>query len=126
MEFSFERLKVWELSREIVREVYTLTKLFPNDERFGLIDQLRRAAVSIPSNIAEGSGRKSFKDQAHFVEIAYGSLMEVCCQLTVAVDLLYIYISSCEIEIVREHIESLSRQLQSYRRYLIKQSEEPA
>ena len=45
MEFSFERLKVWELSREIVREVYTLTKVFPNDERFGLIDQLRRAAV---------------------------------------------------------------------------------
>lgn len=124
MEFSFERLKVWELSREIVREVYTLTKVFPNDERFGLIDQLRRAAVSIPSNIAEGSGRKSFKDQAHFVEIAYGSLMEVCCQLAVAVDLLYI--SSGEIEIVREHIESLSRQLQSYRRYLIKQSEEPA
>lgn len=124
MEFSFERLKVWELSREIVREVYTLTKVFPNDERFGLIDQLRRAAVSIPSNIAEGSGRTSFKDQAHFVEIAYGSLMEVCCQLTVAVDLLYI--SSGEIDIVREHIESLSRQLQSYRRYLIKQSEEPA
>ena len=124
MEFSFERVKVWELSREIVREVFTLTKVFPNDERFGLIDQLRRAAVSIPSNIAEGSGRKSFKDQAHFVEIAYVSLMEVCCQLTVAVDLLYI--SSGEIEIVREHIESLSRQLQSYRRYLIKQSEEPA
>lgn len=124
MEFSFERLKIWTLSREIVRAVYCLTLAFPSEERFGLRDQLRRAVVSVPSNIAEGSGRKSYRDQAHFVEIAYGSLMEVCCQLTIAVDLCYI--EQEEIEPVRDQIESLSRQLESYRKYLVRQIDTPA
>ena len=71
-------------------EVYRLLEQFPQSERFALIDQIRRAAISVPSNIAEGSGRMSYKEKIHFLEIAYGSLMEVYCQLQIAVDLGYI------------------------------------
>ncbi len=64
--------------------VYGVTRRFPGEERFGLTSQMRRAAVSISSNVAEGSGRASKRDFAHFVEIAYGSLMEVVSQVQVA------------------------------------------
>jgi four helix bundle protein len=74
MMFRFEKLDVWRLAVELVDKVYIFTKVFPADERFGLTNQMRRAAVSISSNIAEGSGRISDKDFARFVEISYGSL----------------------------------------------------
>lgn len=70
--------------------MYQLIKKFPKEENYALCDQLRRAVVSVPSNIAEGSGRTSAKDQAHFFEMAYGSLMEVDCQIEVAQRLGYI------------------------------------
>lgn len=89
-EYSFEKLKVWELSRTLVKEVYSLTKKFPDEEKFGLSNQLRRAVVSINSNLAEGSTRNSFKDKARFTEIAYGSLMEVLSQLILSLDLSYV------------------------------------
>ena len=75
---------------ELVRMVYQLTKGFPADEHYALTDQLRRAVVSIPSNIAEGSGRASNKDYAHFLAIARGSLYETITQIQVAVDLGYV------------------------------------
>ena len=90
MVYHFERLEVYKLSRQLVIEIYKLSKQFPLEERFSLCDQLRRAAISIPSNIAEGMGRLSSKETAHFLEISYGSLMEVYCQLQIAVDLMYI------------------------------------
>ena len=74
----------------LVVEVYKLTKTFPAEEKYGLVSQMNRAAVSVPSNIAEGSGRMTIKDQSHFYSIAYGSLMEVLAQLDVACDLGYI------------------------------------
>lgn len=77
-------LKVYELAMEIVVSVYRLTASFPAEERYGLTQQLRRAAVSVPSNIAEGCSRASQADFARFVEIATGSAMEVRCQLTIA------------------------------------------
>ena len=86
-DFSFERLQVYQKAREYVKDVYVLTYKFPQSEKYCLSDQLKRAAVSIPSNIAEGSGRSSYKDKTHFVEIAYGSLMETLCQLQIATDL---------------------------------------
>ncbi len=88
--FRFEKLEVWRLARSIVSQVYKTTENFPSDERFGLTAQVRRAAVSVVSNIAEGSGRNSDTDFAHFLELSYGSLMEVVTQLVVACDLGYL------------------------------------
>jgi four helix bundle protein len=82
--FRFEKLDVWQKAVDLADRVYIVTRDFPVDERFGLTSQMRRAAVSIASNISEGSGRSSNKDFAHFVEIAYGSLMELVSQLHVA------------------------------------------
>jgi len=74
---AHEKLKAWKLSMQLVREIYELTKQFPKEELFCLTQQMRRAAISIPSNIAEGSGRSSTKEYAHFISIARGSLSEV-------------------------------------------------
>ena len=90
MEYQFEKLKAWQESRKLVAAVYLLIKKFPHEERYALCDQLRRAAISVPSNIAEGNGRMAVKEQIHFLEIAYGSVMEIYCQLQIALDLNYI------------------------------------
>ena len=87
---TFRNLNVYIKSKELVKKIYELLKKFPREEQFALCDQLRRAVISIPSNIAEGSGRDSQKDQAHFYNIAYGSLLEVFSQLDIACDLGYI------------------------------------
>ena len=86
----FKNLIVWQKAMELVKAVYELSKKFPPDERYALADQLRRAAVSIPSNIAEGNGRASNADYGHFLAIARGSLYETVTQLQIAVDLGYI------------------------------------
>ncbi|MCC7476380.1 MAG: four helix bundle protein [Pirellulales bacterium] len=82
--FRFEKLDVWQRSIGFAGLIYAITRDFPSDERFGLANQMRRAAVSISSNIAEGSGRVSDVDFARFLEIAYASLMEVVSQSTIA------------------------------------------
>jgi four helix bundle protein len=82
--FGFEQLDVWQKAIEYADDVYGITRSFPADERFGLTNQLRRASVSVSSNIAEGSGRGSNRDFSRFLEIAYGSLMETVSQSTVA------------------------------------------
>jgi len=89
-EQKYRKLLVYGKATALVVHVYALLKKFPKEELYALCDQLRRAVVSIPSNIAEGMGRISDKDRAHFLEIAYGSLMEVNCQLDVATRLKYI------------------------------------
>lgn len=88
--FSFEKLHAYQVARLLVKSVYHITEDFPSFEKFGLSSQLQRAVVSIASNIAEDSGRKSIKEKIHFLEIAYGSLLEVYCQLQLAMDLCYI------------------------------------
>ena len=88
--FGYRNLVAYEKAREVVRRVYYVTKSFPKDEVFALSSQMRRAAVSITSNIAEGMTRYSVKDKAHFLEIAYGSLMEVMSQMEVAENQKYI------------------------------------
>ena len=82
--YSFEKLEVWNDARKLVVEIYALTKRMPIDEKFGLCSQIKRASVSVVSNIAEGTSRTSDKEKIQFVEIAYGSLMEVYCQLYIA------------------------------------------
>ena len=82
--FNFEKLDVWQKAIEFADLTYSLTRAFPQDERFGLTNQMRRAAVSVSSNIAEGSSRVSRTDFARFVEIATGSLFEVVSQATIS------------------------------------------
>ena len=81
---SYCELIVWQKAMDLVQGVYTATKSFPREEIYGLTSQLRRAAVSVPSNIAEGQGRKSTSEFLHHLSIAYGSLMEVETQLMIA------------------------------------------
>jgi four helix bundle protein len=82
--FRFEKLDVWQRSIAFAELIYKATRSFPSEERFGLTNQMRRAAVSVSSNIAEGSGRVSGVDYARFLEIAYASLMEVVSQAALA------------------------------------------
>ena len=87
--FSFEKLIAWQKARELASEIYKITKLFPKDEVFGLTSQMRRCAVSIASNLAEGSGRNSMKNKARFTEIAFGSALELLNQLILSFDFEY-------------------------------------
>jgi four helix bundle protein len=99
--FGYRNLIAYQKAKEVVKHTYILLKKFPADERYAMCDQLRRASVSITSNIAEGVNRFSVKDKSHFLEIAYGSLMEVSSQLEIAEDLGYI---STEDRMSMDHI----------------------
>src|ERR1700712_2784613 len=82
---SYKKLEAWKKSMELVKEIYSLTKGFPKEEIYGLTSQLKRAAVSIPTNIAEGSGRNYKKDTVQFLHISRGSIYEVETLLNIAV-----------------------------------------
>jgi len=86
---NFKELLIWQESMKIVKEVYQLTKCLPIEERFGVVTQMQRAAVSIPSNIAEGCSRKSQKDYKRFLEIALGSAFELETQLLITIEVGY-------------------------------------
>ena len=113
-EQKYRKLLVYEKATTLVVHVYKLLKKFPKEEQYALCDQLRRAVVSIPSNIAEGVGRISNKDRAHFIEIAYGSLLEVNCQMDVAKRLGYIAEEEELIEMDQKCVE-LARMLSGLR-----------
>ena len=85
--FGYRKLIAYQKAKEIVKRTYKLLKKFPVEERYAMCDQLRRAVLSITSNIAEGVNRFSVKDKTHFIEIAYGSLMEVSSQIEIAEEL---------------------------------------
>ncbi len=89
-DFGYRKLIAYQKAKEVVKHTYKLLRKFPAEERYAMSDQLRRASVSITSNIAEGINRYSVKDKAHFIEIAYGSLMEVSSQFEIAEELNYI------------------------------------
>lgn len=116
--YAFEKLDVWILSKSLAVKIYFFTNSFPASEKYGMISQLRRASVSISSNIAEGSSRTTLKDQAHFYTIAYGSLIEVLNQLIISFELNWI--KEVDLNELRMEIESLSRQLNGLRNYLLK------
>ena len=112
--FAFEQLDVYRVARVYVRNVYLLSDKFPQKEDFALTSQIRRAAVSITSNIAEGTSRFSIKDKSHFIEIAYGSLMESYSQLQVAMDLRYI--NQSDVDGVLPQIVELRNRLSALRK----------
>ena len=89
-EYSYQTLNVYKDAKALVVAVYKLLKQYPAEERYALCDQIRRAAISITSNIAEGMSRYSDKEKVHFLEIAYASMMEVESQLDISIDLEYI------------------------------------
>ena len=89
-DFFYKKLEAYKLAKEFTIYVYSLLKAYPAYEQYVICDQLRRAAVSIPSNIAEGMGRMSIKERIHFLEISYASIMEVTCQLDISYSLGYI------------------------------------
>lgn len=111
--YSYKNLEAYKESKTLVKQVYALLKQFPREEQYALCDQLRRAVISVPSNIAEGSGRTSAKDQAHFFEMAFGSLMEVDCQIDIAKDLGYV--SSDKLEEVTVQISKVAALLSGMR-----------
>lgn len=112
--YSYKQLDVYKESKVLVKMVYKLLKNFPKEEQYALCDQLRRAVISVPSNLAEGTGRTSRKDQAHFLEMAYGSLMEVDCQIDIAHDLGYI--SSADESQVNAQANRIAAMLSGMRR----------
>ena len=114
--FGFENLAAYQRAMDLVDKVYDLMKGFPSEERFALCDQLRRAVVSVPSNIAEGMGRLSGKEQIRFIEISYGSLMEVYCQLSIAKR--RSYITEDQFRDISESIEDIARPLSGLRNSL--------
>jgi four helix bundle protein len=115
--YSFEKLEVWQNARVLAKHIYLITKNYPEEEKFCLTNQMRRAAISISSNIAEGSGRTSNKDFAHFVQISYGSLLELLNQLILSLDLEYI--DELTYSKTRSKIEEISNKLNSLRNYLL-------
>jgi four helix bundle protein len=120
--YSFEKLEVWNESKELTKSIYLLTSIFPDSEKFGLVSQLRRASVSICSNIAEGSARKSFKDKAHFTTMAFSSTVEVLNQLILSFELNFI--NEKDYLKLRQDIESVTNKLNGLRNYQIDKSNE--
>jgi len=116
--FSFEKLEVWKESISLVKTIYKLTVTFPSTEKFGLISQLRRASISISSNLAEGTSRNTNKDKAHFSTLAYSSTMEVLNQLMISKELNFISVEDY-LE-TRKHIYKISNMLNALRKSQLK------
>ena len=88
--YYFEKLDVWTLAKDFAKEIYVQTESFPSTEKYGITNQIRRAVVSVPTNLAEGSARSTSKDQANFSTIAYSSLMETLNLLIISYELDYL------------------------------------
>ena len=118
--YSFEKLTVWQKSRLLVSEIYKITEKFPKDEKYSLTDQIRRSAISVPANLAEGSARTSKKDKAHFTQISYSSLMELLNHLYIAYDLSLI--TEDILNALKEKISEISNLLNSLRKQQLESS----
>lgn len=111
--FPHEKLDVWRLAKELAGQVYRLTAKFPKEERFGLVDQMRRAGVSVMSNLAEGCGRMSARDQAHFSQLAFGSLLELDAQFQLSLDLGFV--TAGEYQHIRQSVVEVVRKISALR-----------
>lgn len=115
--YSYRKLNIYKYARALALDTYKLIDKFPKTEMYALSDQLRRAIVSVPSNIAEGLGRSSDKEKSHFLDIAYGSLMEAQCQLEIAADLQYI--TQDELEAINKKIDEEATIIAGMRKKII-------
>lgn len=117
MNHNFRELKIWKESMELVKEIYNLTSQFPSDEKFGLISQMNRCSISVPSNIAEGSGRTSTKEFLYFLNISLSSTFELETQLLLSKDLFDV-----SIEEQIDKIHELQRMIIGFRKIIQKTS----
>jgi four helix bundle protein len=117
--YSFEKLEVWIEAKEFTKTIYKLTSSYPDSEKFGLTSQLKRASISICSNIAEGSARNSYRDKAHFTTISFGSAVEVLNQLILSFELNLI--SAEDYQASRTSLESITNKLNALRNYQLNQ-----
>ena len=112
-QYSFEKLEVWQLARSLTKELYSLTNSYPAEEKFGLTSQIRRATISISNNLAEGSARKTSRDQVVFTTYAFSSLMEVLNMIILSLDLELI--SEVEYNRIRPMIDELANKVNALR-----------
>ncbi len=113
----YKDLEIWKKSIELVKEIYKIADNFPQSEQFGLTSQIKRAVISIPSNIAEGTARYSDKDTSRFIDIALGSIAEVDTQLTIAKELGYV----TNINGTEEHLKQVNALVLGFKKYLDKE-----
>ncbi len=113
LDFNYRKLIVYSKSKDLVKSTYSLLKKFPKEEQYALCDQIRRAVISVPSNIVEGNARASEKEKARFFDIAYGSLMESLCQLEIAKELHYI--SNEELLSIELQVQEIAKLLSALR-----------
>ncbi len=114
---NFRRLQIWQEGMEVAKNTYLSIEIFPSAEKFGLISQISRCAVSVPSNIAEGSSRESNKEFNHFLSIALGSLFELETQLLLSVNLNYLTASNTE-KLIQDIIQ-LQKKISSFKKKLL-------
>lgn len=115
-----EKLATWQLARALARQVYLLTARFPKEERFGLVDQMRRAGISVMSNLAEKCGRTSARDQAHFSQIAFGSLLELDAQQQLSLDLGFL--NTDDYQAIRHSVVELVKKISALRASQLKRA----
>ena len=115
MKYSFEKLEVWNDARELTKMIYNITRTFPDDEKFGITNQMRRSSISVSSNIVEGSYRATGKDKSNFMTIAYSSLVELLNQTIASLDLRYI--NEDQYNEIRNQIEKVSNKLSALTKY---------
>ncbi len=116
--YSFEKLEVWKEAIQLAAKTYDITGLFPKEEKFGLISQMRRCSVSVSSNIAEGTARLTNKDKAHFMTMAYGSTLELLNQAIISKELEFI--SEEHYNTIRFEVESITNKINSLRNHFLR------
>lgn len=121
--YSFETLNVWQCSRTLAKDVYKITGTFPAEEKFGIISQMRRAVVSVCSNLAEGTAKHSGKEKAKYSRTAYGSLMELLNQCIISVDLQYM--RDKDVELLRNQIDEIAAKISRLRESQLKERRKP-
>jgi len=116
-QYPFEKLEVWKMAKDLAKNIYQITLSFPNEEKYGMVSQMRRAVVSVSSNITEGTARRTQKDQGHFYTMAYGSLIELLNQLIIVTELNWLEDESYKK--IRTSIEIISKKLFSLRKSVL-------